>query len=142
MAITYLAACDSGPENNDPIPFAIADSSFTEADDGLRYADIIFGQSDGPVVDTDLVFGTTLFWLAADTTFLDEVEFVFEVGTENPLTEGWARGLLGMNEGGVRQLIVPPNLAFGAEGFETYNIPPNATLIYETTLRQRDENSN
>ena len=142
LAITYLAACDSGPENSEPQLFALPDTLFTEVDDGLRYAEIKFGQFDGPVVETDIVFGTTLFWLAADSSFIDEVEFVFEVGTPNPLTEGWARGLLGMHEGGLRQVIVPPNLAFGSEGFPAYDIPPNATLIYEINLRQRDEGAN
>ena len=94
------------------------------------------------MVDTDIVYGSSLFWLAADSSFIDEVEFVFEVGSANPLTEGWARGLLGMYEGGLRQVIVPPNLAFGSEGFSDYNIPPNATIIYETSIRQRDGAAN
>ena len=32
LAITYLAACDSGPDNTDPQLFVVADSSFTEVD--------------------------------------------------------------------------------------------------------------
>ena len=35
--------------------------------------------------------------------------------------------LRGMREGGVRQLVVPPDLAYGAQG--RGRVPPNATLV-------------
>ena len=45
---------------------------------------------------------------------------------------GWDQGLVGMQVGGTRRLVIPPNLAY--DGTRITSIPPYATLIYEVTL--------
>ena len=58
--------------------------------------------------------------------------FVFLVGAREVIA-GWDQGVPGMRVGGIRRLILPPELAYGAQG-RSPSIPPNATLLFEIEL--------
>ncbi len=47
---------------------------------------------------------------------------------------GLKEGIPGMKVGGVRRLIIPPELAFGLYGNGNGSIPPNSTLTYDIEL--------
>ena len=48
---------------------------------------------------------------------------------------GWNQGLIGVKEGGVRELIIPPDLGYGAAG-QPPAIAPNEVLIFLVTVEK------
>ncbi len=53
---------------------------------------------------------------------------------------GWDRGLVGMQEGGTRRLLIPYDLGYGVGGTRDSTgavvIPPYAGLVFDITLRK------
>src|SRR2546423_3840366 len=58
--------------------------------------------------------------------------FVFPLGASQVIP-GWDQGVVGMKVGGRRQLTIPPDLAYGAQGAPP-DIAPNETLIFVIDL--------
>jgi FKBP-type peptidyl-prolyl cis-trans isomerase FkpA len=48
---------------------------------------------------------------------------------------GFQKGMIGMNVGGERLIVIPSALAYGVEGAPPA-IPPNATLVFDVRLEQ------
>ncbi len=75
-------------------------------------------------------------WLTDVTKFdssLDRDEpFSFVLGT-GQVIQGWDLGVGGMRVGDHARLTIPPELAYGEQGYPG-TIPPKATLIFEIEL--------
>jgi peptidylprolyl isomerase len=114
------------------------------------------GSGDPPseLVVKDIVAGKGKRAKAGDTVGVQYVGVLFDSGKEFdaswrgdqpgqelefPLGEGrvipgWDQGLVGMRVGGRRRLVIPAELAYGAQGFPPA-IPPNAALIFDVDLK-------
>ena len=58
--------------------------------------------------------------------------FTFQLGS-GQVIQGWDQGIAGMKVGGRRELIVPPDLGYGAQGSPP-TIEPNETLVFVVDL--------
>ena len=102
---------------------------------GLKYADLKVGTGASPQAGQTAVVHYT-GWLVDGTKFDSSRDrgtpFQFVVG-RGQVIKGWDEGVVTMKVGGVRKLIIPPELGYGERGAGTV-IPANATLTFEVEL--------
>jgi peptidylprolyl isomerase len=67
-----------------------------------------------------------------DASWDRDEPFRFQLGA-GMVIPGWDRGLEGMKAGGRRELVVPPDLAYGPQGAPP-DIGPNETLVFVIDL--------
>jgi FKBP-type peptidyl-prolyl cis-trans isomerase len=121
--------------------FALADTATTQSSDNT-----ITTPSGLKIVETkpadDAAKSGDQVWVHYVGKLQDGTEFdnSYKRGEPIPLTlgqgsviKGWEEGLLGMKVGEKRTLIIPPDLAYGADG-RPPTIPANSTLVFDVEL--------
>lgn len=66
-----------------------------------------------------------------DNSYVKGTPFTFTVG-DGKVIKGWDDGIVGMQKGGQRILVVPPEFAYGADAVGP--IPAQATLVFAIEL--------
>lgn len=102
---------------------------------GLKYIEIKEGDGAIPKKGQTVVvhyIGTLEDGTKFDSSRDRNQPFSFKLGV-GQVIKGWDEGLSTMKVGGRRQLIIPPDLGYGARGAGGV-IPPNAKLIFDVEL--------
>jgi FKBP-type peptidyl-prolyl cis-trans isomerase len=106
-----------------------------KTDSGLQYWDTKVGTGD-EAKNGDKVKVHYTGWFTSGKKFDSSVDaqqpYTFTLGQGNVI-KGWEEGVAGMKIGGKRQLRIPPELAYGEQGYKNI-IPPNSTLIFDVQL--------
>ena len=102
-----------------------------ELSPGFFICDFVIGKgrnaSEGDYVFVEYI-GENLNGIEFDSSYGRPSFFPFTIGQGNVI-KGWDQGVKNMKEGGIRKLIVPPELAYGSQN-KGEKIPPNSTLIF------------
>ncbi|MBW4642960.1 MAG: FKBP-type peptidyl-prolyl cis-trans isomerase [Goleter apudmare HA4340-LM2] len=118
----------------------IANNTMSEAKvvttpSGLKYIELAEGTGATPQTGQTVVVhytGTLEDGTKFDSSRDRKSPFSFKIGV-GQVIKGWDEGLSTMKIGDRRQLIIPPELGYGARGAGGV-IPPNATLIFDVEL--------
>jgi hypothetical protein len=128
---TITVIDDSGMTSTMP---AVSDSHWVAGANGLKTWDVVTG-SGTPVAAANKISVFYTGWLAANGTKFDSRRSPSASAdfTLTSLIQGWQKGLIGMKPGGIRRLLIPSALGYGAAGSPP-NVPANADLVFEIKL--------
>jgi FKBP-type peptidyl-prolyl cis-trans isomerase FkpA len=154
LAMTVLGGCGTlvtisssftppPPSCFTPRPVTAPDSfsakvSVTTGAEGLQLGDIRVGcgavAKNGSVVTLEFTA-----WLASGmevgtSRSAGQPPVSFTLGNTQVSPPFWNLGVPGIRVGGLRRLVVPPALAFGAQGNPNAGVPPNTTLVIDVEL--------
>ena len=128
LALVMVAAC--GGDDNNPTGPTTSGPTYSQTD-------LVVGTGTAAVSGNQVTVGYS-GWLydasrpdGKGSAFDSNSAFSFRLGT-GAVIRGWDLGVPGMRVGGVRRLVIPPDLAYGSRGQGP--IPPNATLVFDIAL--------
>ncbi|NJM73684.1 MAG: FKBP-type peptidyl-prolyl cis-trans isomerase [Scytonema sp. RU_4_4] len=113
----------------------MSDANVVTTPSGLKYTELKEGTGATPKTGQTVEVhytGTLEDGTKFDSSRDRNRPFDFKLGV-GQVIKGWDEGLSTMKVGGRRQLIIPPELGYGARGAGGV-IPPNATLVFDVEL--------
>ena len=137
-----LSGTETQPRQGTPIDcetlatgLTAAEPSLTTTASGLKYRDQTVGTGTTASTGTTVRIhysGCLTSGVKFDENTDVDLPLQFVVG-DTQIIDGFNEGMVGMQVGGRRQLVIPPELGYGATGNGTA-IPPNATLVFTIDL--------
>ncbi|GJL60622.1 MAG: hypothetical protein NPIRA03_34790 [Nitrospirales bacterium] len=118
-----------------PLPGKAEEDTMVTTPSGLQYVDLTLGSGrEAHAGETAIVHytGTLTDGTKFDSSKDRNSPFSFRLGAGRVI-KGWDEGVEGMKIGGIRKLVIPPQLGYGSRGAGSA-VPPNATLIFEVEL--------
>jgi FKBP-type peptidyl-prolyl cis-trans isomerase FkpA len=125
--LAAAAACGSSPTGpSSSAPYSQTDLRVGTGDDAVA-GKVLTVNYTGWLYDASKTDGKGLQF----DTSVGGTPFSFTLGF-GQVIGGWDRGLTGMKAGGLRRLVIPPSLGYGAVRYGP--IPPDATLVFDIEL--------
>jgi FKBP-type peptidyl-prolyl cis-trans isomerase FkpA len=133
---TASGNCASVKPRTDDFHQAVALTTTTAT--GLKYGEITSGSGAEAVAGKNVTMNYS-GWTADGKLFdssrkPDRSPFEVDNLGQGQVIAGWNEGIQGMKLGGVRRLVIPPTLAYGAQPPPGSGIPANATLTFDVEL--------
>lgn len=150
LCAAVAVGCGDEKDPTEPKPQAQAADPKEAAAGTKPEVEVPKGEPPKKLVTENLEAGTGAVAKAGDEVTVHYVGVDYKTGKEfdaswgrgEPITfqlgagmviPGWDKGVAGMKVGGRRQLVIPPNLAYGSAGAPP-SIAPNATLVFVVDL--------
>ncbi|XP_006022730.1 FK506-binding protein 15 isoform X1 [Alligator sinensis] len=109
--------------------------------DSVLYQDLIIGEGQGveggdalEVAYTGWLFQNNGLGQVFDSNVNKDKLLRLKLGS-GKVIKGWEEGMMGMKKGGRRFLVIPPALAYGAQGMPG-RVPPDSTLFFEVEVKR------
>ncbi len=136
LLVLFVMSCNSSQTGEISMPdFPDIESLELETTaSGLQYYDVEEGSGEMPAAG-DRIVAHYAGWLTDGTEFDSSIPrgqtFSFTIG-QRQVIPGWDEGIGTMKRGGVRILVIPPQLGYGSRA--SGPIPPNSTLVFQVYL--------
>lgn len=137
-SLAVLSGCDDKAAAGNPATEADTNAvaASSKSVSGIQIEDVVVGEGTeahkGNKVSVNYLGTLASNGKKFDSSYDRNEPFTFKLGS-GQVIEGWEKGIVGMREGGKRILTIPPEKAYGPNGYPPV-IPPNATLKFEVEL--------
>ncbi len=131
---TQEAVTDTTMKNT-TVPKPVIDSAWTTTKSGLKWRDKVVGKGTEAKLKMPVSCHYTV-WLSDKDGKKGKLVQSSKEGQPLQCTigvrliQGWSEGMVGMKEGGTRELIVHPDIGYGSQA-KGDMIPANSTLYFE-----------